>query len=150
MTHLYQLVLNMPTLMQAADCIVCKAGGLIVSEALACELPILLVDVIEGQETGNAEYVVRGGAGELARTPAEAVDVLRRWLADGGRLLQARAENAGRLGRPQAAQEIAGIAWAEAERGARRASPGGVRAGRTSLLDELRAQWRERAAGNRR
>jgi 1,2-diacylglycerol 3-beta-galactosyltransferase len=45
----YNLVDNMPTLMHAADFIVCKAGGLIVTEALACGLPLMLIDVIEGQ-----------------------------------------------------------------------------------------------------
>jgi hypothetical protein len=29
-------------------------------------LPILLVDVLPGQETGNAEVIIQGGAGDLA------------------------------------------------------------------------------------
>jgi 1,2-diacylglycerol 3-beta-galactosyltransferase len=44
----------MPTMMRAADAIICKAGGLTVTESLACGLPLLLTDVIPGQETGNA------------------------------------------------------------------------------------------------
>ncbi len=54
---------DMPVLMLAAIFIVCKAGGLIVSEALAAGLPLLLVEAILGQETGNAEYVEQGVAG---------------------------------------------------------------------------------------
>ena len=38
--HVYNFVKNMPTMMRAADAIVCKAGGLTVTESLACGLPL--------------------------------------------------------------------------------------------------------------
>jgi 1,2-diacylglycerol 3-beta-galactosyltransferase len=107
----YNLVDNMPTLMHAADFIVCKAGGLIVTEALACSLPIMLIDVIEGQETGNAEFVVDNGAGEVARMPLNILETLYNWLSNDTQLLQTRACNARQVGRPQAADEIAELAW---------------------------------------
>jgi 1,2-diacylglycerol 3-beta-galactosyltransferase len=107
----YNLVDNMPTLMHAADFIVCKAGGLIVTEALACGLPIMLIDVIEGQETGNAEFVVDNGAGEVARMPLDMLQTLYHWLSNDTELLQTRAHNARKVGRPQAADEIAELAW---------------------------------------
>jgi 1,2-diacylglycerol 3-beta-galactosyltransferase len=107
----YNLVNNMPTLMHAADFIVCKAGGLIVTEALACGLPTLLIDVIEGQETGNAEFVVENGAGEVARMPLDMLETLYHWLSNDAQLLQTRAHNARRVGRPQAADETAELAW---------------------------------------
>jgi 1,2-diacylglycerol 3-beta-galactosyltransferase len=122
--HVYNLVENMPTLMHAADCIICKAGGLIVTESLACGLPILLTDVIEGQETSNARYVVDGGAGELMRDPLGGLETVYHWLAGGGELLAQRAQNAKRLGRPRAAYDVAKLAWAAALRGPRvRAEP---------------------------
>lgn len=108
---LYNLVDNMPTLMHAADFIVCKAGGLIVTEALACGLPLMLIDVIEGQETGNAEFVRENGAGEVARMPLDMLETLYHWLSDGGKRLQTCSRNARRVGRPQAADEIAELAW---------------------------------------
>jgi 1,2-diacylglycerol 3-beta-galactosyltransferase len=107
----YNLVDNMPTLMHAADFIVCKAGGLIVTEALACGLPIMLIDVIEGQETGNAEFVVENGAGEVARMPLDMLETLFHWLSSDAHLLQTRAHNARKVGRPQAADEIAELVW---------------------------------------
>jgi 1,2-diacylglycerol 3-beta-galactosyltransferase len=107
----YNMVDNMPTLMHAADFIVCKAGGLIVTEALACGLPIMLIDVIEGQETGNAEFVAENGAGEVARMPLDMLETLYHWLSNATQLLQTRAHNARRVGRPQAADEIAELAW---------------------------------------
>jgi 1,2-diacylglycerol 3-beta-galactosyltransferase len=107
----YNLVDTMPTLMHAADFIVCKAGGLIVTEALACGLPLILIDVIEGQETGNAEFVVENGAGDVARMPLDMLETLYHWLSNDAQLLQIRANNARRVGRPQAADEIAELAW---------------------------------------
>jgi len=116
-THLYDFVQNMPTLMHAADCIICKAGGLIVTEALACGLPLLLTDVLPGQETGNANYVIESGAGELAQTPMAALEIIYHWLDRGQALLTERAQSARRLGHPRAAYEVAEQVWAAAERG---------------------------------
>jgi len=109
--HLYNFVDNMPTLMHAADGIICKAGGLIVTESLACGLPILLTDVIEGQETSNANYVVNGGAGELVRSPLEGLEAIFHWLMDGCKLLELRSENAKRLGYPRSAYDVADLVW---------------------------------------
>ncbi|MFN2198634.1 MAG: MGDG synthase family glycosyltransferase [Anaerolineales bacterium] len=116
-SHLYNRVNNIPTMMHAADLILCKAGGLITSEALACGLPLLYVDVIEGQETGNAEYIVKEGAGELVTTPLEALETLCHWLDHDGEMLQQKADNARRIGSPQAAFEIADMAYHAAEQG---------------------------------
>ncbi len=118
--HVYNFVDYMPALLRAADCVLSKAGGLIVSEALACGRPVLLTDVIEGQETGNARYVLAGGAGELAGDAAQALEILCHWLDQGGRLLRERSENARRLGRPRAAYDIAESAWELAQRGPKR------------------------------
>ena len=116
-TQVYNFVDNMPTLLRAADCVLSKAGGLIVSEALSGGRPLVLVNVIEGQETGNAAYVVSGGAGELAGDPVAALEILCHWLDQRGRLLGERAENARRLGRPRAAYDIAESVWELAQRG---------------------------------
>jgi len=116
-SHLYNRVDNIPTMMHAADLILCKAGGLITSEALACGLPLLYVDVIEGQETGNAEYVVNEGAGELVTTPLEVLETLCHWLDHDDEILKQKAENARRIGSPQAAFEIADLAYHAAEQG---------------------------------
>lgn len=109
--HLYEYVTYMPELMRAADCIVTKAGGLIVTESLASGLPMLLIDVIPGQETGNATYVVENGAGDLATEPLEVLETLAHWTMNGAQVLNERAANARRLGRPQAAYEVADLVW---------------------------------------
>lgn len=43
--------------MHAADLIVTKPGGLTVSEALACNLPLAVFDAIPGQEEDNANFL---------------------------------------------------------------------------------------------
>jgi 1,2-diacylglycerol 3-beta-galactosyltransferase len=116
-TQVYNFVTNMPELMQASDCLISKAGGLITTEALACGLPLLLIDVIPGQETGNAQFVIDGGAGALAETPVDELEILFHWLDHGGELLRLRAHNAQRLGRPRAAYAVADLAWQGALQG---------------------------------
>jgi len=107
----YGYVEDMPTMMRAADFVISKAGGLVVTESLAAGLPLLLVDVLPGQEVGNADYVVDGGAGEVAKDPVAALEILCHWLMDGGKLLAERSERARELGRPNAAFDIADRAW---------------------------------------
>lgn len=100
--------------MRATDCVLGKAGGLTVSESLACGQPLISINVIPGQETGNAEYVTKDKAGDLANDPLEIPKTMYHWLDQGGELYEMRSKNARRLGRPQAADDIAGLAWAAA------------------------------------
>ena len=111
-THVYNFVSEMGTFMQAADCVLGKAGGLTTSESLASGLPLILIDVIPGQETGNANYVVSGNAGVLAEDPTEVLEAMAHWLEKDRHHYQDQAENARRLGRPQAAYDIAELIWA--------------------------------------
>jgi len=110
-TYLYNFVENMAEMMLAADCILTKAGGLIVTEALACGLPLVLVDVNPGQEVGNADFVVSNHAGVLAKTPMDTLETIFHWLDNGGVLMKTFAEQAYALGKPQAAFDVAKRAW---------------------------------------
>lgn len=132
---LFEYVQNVIPLMKAADFIICKAGGLVVTESLACGRPMMLIDVIPGQETGNAEYVVQNGAGDLAREPLEVLETLSHWLMDGGALLYTRQQNARRLGRPNAAYEVANAVWMAAQHAPAQPVPRGT--GRLRLVDLL-------------
>ncbi len=116
-THLYDFVTNMPTLMHAADLVISKAGGLIVTESLACGLPMILVGAIPGQEEGNAQYVIQGGAGELVGSPLAALETLFHWLDHGCEQLQRRAAAARSLGYPRAAYAAAELTWLAAQGG---------------------------------
>lgn len=109
-TQIYNFVDNLPTMMHASDIVLSKAGGLIVSESLACGLPLLLADVIPGQETGNAQYVVDGGAGVLAEEPLALLETLFHWLDKDAAQLQQVAQRAQEIAKPRAAHDIAALA----------------------------------------
>jgi len=48
--------------MAAADLFVGKAGGLTSSEALARELPVIIINPIPGQEERNTDHLLEAGA----------------------------------------------------------------------------------------
>jgi 1,2-diacylglycerol 3-beta-galactosyltransferase len=101
----------MPTLLKASDLLVCKAGGLILTEALASGLPMMLIEVIPGQETGNAEYVTAYGAADIAQSPIEVLETLRHLTKDNQSLLKKRRANAALMGKPRSAFDTAEILW---------------------------------------
>jgi 1,2-diacylglycerol 3-beta-galactosyltransferase len=115
--HVYGFVEDMPALIHASDLVMTKAGGLIVSETLACGRPLILFSAISGQETGNVEYVTSAGAGEWAATSTEALAHLVRWLASDRKILAKRTANARRVGHPQAAYDVVDLIWKLAETG---------------------------------
>jgi len=98
---------NVAELMRAADVLVTKAGGLTLAEAFACAVPIVLHDVLAGQEAGNLEYVLQHGAVEYAATPGELARLTAELYDDPVRRA-ALAERGARLSRPTAARQIAG------------------------------------------
>ncbi len=58
----YGFVDNVEVLMDAADCIITKPGGLTTSELLAKRLPAIIMNPIPGQEDRNMEFLVNNGA----------------------------------------------------------------------------------------
>ena len=58
----YGFVDNVDLLMDAADCIITKPGGLTTSELLAKRLPAIIMNPIPGQEDRNMEFLVNNGA----------------------------------------------------------------------------------------
>lgn len=60
--YTYGFVDNVELMMDAAECIITKPGGLTSSEALAKQLPIILMNPIPGQEDRNMEFLVNNGA----------------------------------------------------------------------------------------
>jgi 1,2-diacylglycerol 3-beta-galactosyltransferase len=109
--HVYDFVENIPLMMHASDLIICKAGGLIITESLACGLPMILIEIIPGQETGNAEYATALGAADLADSPVEILENLSHLLQNNHVLLKQRAENAARIGQPRSAYKVAALLY---------------------------------------
>lgn len=109
--YIYEYSDQVPTLMKASDLMLCKAGGLIVTESLASGLPMMLTEIIPGQETGNAEYVTAYGAADMAESPIAILECLSHLLKDDQALLKKRAANARFLGQPESAYAAADIVW---------------------------------------
>lgn len=96
-------------LMMASDLIISKAGGLITSESLAAGLPMLLTDVLPGQETGNAKLVETNEAGKALTSQYEMLELLCHMLINDKQLLNQMHENAKKMGKPNASFDIANI-----------------------------------------
>jgi 1,2-diacylglycerol 3-beta-galactosyltransferase len=95
--HCYNYTENLHEMLHAADLLMTKAGGLITSEALACGLPLIFVEAIAGQETGNMQYVCKNSAGVMAKTPLEALSTIEGWLAKNRMVLDQFSRNAQEL-----------------------------------------------------
>lgn len=111
-TQLFEFYANVPELMKAADLIVCKAGGLIVTEALACGRPLMIIDAIPGQETGNADFAANHNAADTAFSSMEVLETMSHLLLNQGELLKERTRSASKIGKPRAAYDIAETVWA--------------------------------------
>lgn len=69
--RVYGFVDDVYDLMAMSDLMVSKPGGVTTSEALAAELPLVLVSPVPGQEEENVSYLTHLGAAVVAATPAE-------------------------------------------------------------------------------
>jgi 1,2-diacylglycerol 3-beta-galactosyltransferase len=107
--RIYGFTREIPVLMAASDILVTKAGPSTVAEALAMGLPMILSGYIPGQEDGNMKIVVHGKAGVYAPKPKQMAQTLREWLTPGSNTLGEYAQNARKMGRPEAAENVAGI-----------------------------------------
>jgi processive 1,2-diacylglycerol beta-glucosyltransferase len=97
---------NIFDLMRSADVLVTKAGGLTLAEAFASRVPVVVHDVLPGQEAGNLEYVLKRGAVVFAPDARALVRVVETLCLDPVRRAELATRGA-RLARPQAARQIA-------------------------------------------
>jgi len=94
------------SLMQQASILVTKPGGLTISEAQLCGLPMVLFDPIPGAEYLNAKRMVDAGAALMTCGAQEtAAEVLA--LLHDDRRRRTMSNNASRISRPDARSQIA-------------------------------------------
>ena len=96
---------NICELMQEADILISKPGGLTLSEAFAVGLPILLLPPIPGPESLNAEYAVNKGVALSLQSSNEIASAIS--IVNNTEMLQSMRESAKRLAKPFAAADIA-------------------------------------------
>jgi processive 1,2-diacylglycerol beta-glucosyltransferase len=98
---------DMPRLMAQNHLLISKAGGATVQESLAARTPMIITQVVPGQEEGNARLILDKEAGALATTPLEILETTRKAFANGAREWLKWQQAAAILGRPAAADETA-------------------------------------------
>ena len=98
---------RMPELLMSHHLLIGKAGGATVQECLAARTPMLITQVVPGQEEGNARLMVETGCGEVRQDPGGIAARMSELFADGGRLWKAWEANMRLLSRPRASVDIA-------------------------------------------
>mmetsp|Transcript_57475 Transcript_57475/g.140278 ORF Transcript_57475/g.140278 Transcript_57475/m.140278 type:complete len:529 (+) Transcript_57475:175-1761(+) len=73
-------VSNMDEYMNAADCLVTKAGPGTIAEASICGLPCMLFAYLPGQEEGNVPFVEENGFGQYSSDPNVIAHTVTSWL----------------------------------------------------------------------
>jgi processive 1,2-diacylglycerol beta-glucosyltransferase len=98
---------QIPRLLMTHHAVVSKAGGATTQEAIAALCPMIVSQVVPGQEEGNYELIRRHDAGALAETPDAVLAELRRAFAHGGRVCSHWRAALRPLARSAAADDIA-------------------------------------------
>lgn len=75
---------QIPHLLMTHHVVISKAGGATTQEAIAARCPMIVNQIVPGQEEGNYELLRRTGAGALAETPDAVLSTLRSAFADRG------------------------------------------------------------------
>ncbi len=98
---------QIPHHLMAHHVVVSKAGGATTQEAIAALCPMVVNQVVPGQEEGNCELLLRHRAGAFAGSPEGVVATLQAAFADRGRVWGEWRAALAPLSRPDAARAIA-------------------------------------------
>jgi len=98
---------ELPQLLASHHILVSKAGGATVQETIAAACPIIINQIVPGQEEGNAQLITQTNSGAVALTNDEVMATLTRAFAYDGSLLREWSANIAKISRPAASLEIA-------------------------------------------
>ncbi len=98
---------RIPELLMTHHVAISKAGGATTQESINALCPLLVTQIVPGQEEGNYELIRRNDAGALAETPEEIVATLQRLFTQDAALWRHWRTNLRRLAQPNAARIIA-------------------------------------------
>ncbi len=111
----FDYVERMAALMAASDLVICKSGGLTVTECLCAQVPMVLLGKAYGQENINVRTLTANGAAMHATTARELLDTLRH-ISRNPQSTDAMLINGSFLRRPDAARDIAHAAMRLAQK----------------------------------
>jgi processive 1,2-diacylglycerol beta-glucosyltransferase len=80
--HIFGFIEHIHELMSISSCIVTKAGGLTISEAIALQVPLFIYKPFAGQEKENAIFLSEKKAALISNRTEELVDQMRHFLSD--------------------------------------------------------------------
>lgn len=97
---------EIPKLLMTHHVVVSKAGGATTQEAIAACCPMVVNQIVPGQEEGNYELLRRRNIGGLAQTPDEVIKVLKKAFSNSGSLWNQWHSSIASLSQPRAAYTI--------------------------------------------
>lgn len=106
---------QMPELMMTSHLVIGKAGGASVQEAIAARCPMIINQVIPGQEEGNARLITEHGLGAIAERNREVPELVKDAFAHRARLWQDWRRNLMKISKPDASLRLAELVLAECE-----------------------------------
>ena len=102
----YGFVSNMDELMEASDLLIAKPGGATTSESLAKGIPMVVLEPIPGQETGNAHLLRERNAAFFLGKP-EDIRIILKGIFDYPQVLEEKMRAIHKLAKPDAAIDLA-------------------------------------------
>jgi UDP-N-acetylglucosamine:LPS N-acetylglucosamine transferase/predicted metal-dependent phosphoesterase TrpH len=105
---------QMPRLLMSHHLVIGKAGGATVQEAMAAHCPMIVNQVIPGQEEGNAQLIETLDIGAVSRGNKEVPELVEEAFAHRGRQWLRWRANLERVSQPDAALRIAELILKEA------------------------------------
>jgi processive 1,2-diacylglycerol beta-glucosyltransferase len=97
---------QMPELMMSHHLVISKAGGATVQEAIAARCPMIVNQVIPGQEEGNAELITRFNLGTVVEKNKEVAEAVELAFEKRATLWHEWRRNLKKISRPDAALRI--------------------------------------------
>jgi len=97
---------QMPELMMSHHLVISKAGGATVQEAIAARCPMIVNQVIPGQEEGNAELITRFNLGAVVEKNKEVAEAVELAFEKRATLWHEWRRNLKKISRPDAALRI--------------------------------------------
>jgi len=98
---------QMPELLMSHHLLIGKAGGATVQETIAARTPMLLTQIVPGQEEGNAKLLLQNQCGALCETADTLGAMVERLFARDATRWREWEANITRLSKPDAAAQIA-------------------------------------------
>jgi processive 1,2-diacylglycerol beta-glucosyltransferase len=106
---------QMPQLMMTSHLVIGKAGGAAVQEAIAGRCPMIVNQVIPGQEEGNARLITEYDLGAVTQRNRDVPDLVKEAFAHKARLWQQWRNNLAKISQPDASLRLAELILAECE-----------------------------------